>query len=402
MCCRTPGILPLLVSILLLVSGVFVSALADVAGYTTKNVEGRVVYVEEVALSQHATETNNALELLRIKLQEIDLMNMNEDAKANLRSVVFFMDWQRVNNGAAVYHPDVSWLSQNGWLTHKEQTVNITNIRNFINWTTVNQPYMLLHELSHVFHHQVLGFNHPDIIDAYESAIQSGKYDKVAYSSGFNSNAKKKAYATTNAKEYFAELTEAYFGTNDFYPFNRNDLKLHDPMGYSVVEKIWRGATPAIVDHGMPVSEETIFDENRFYRLSNQSIGASKSLDVINDGKNNLLQLASTGQYSGQYWKIEKTANSFYRLTNQWQGRDKSLDIVNDHLDNKVQLADTGNYSGQLWRIAKLENGSYRLTTQFQGAGKSLGVDDRGNSIRLQLFSSRDNPGQYWQITEVE
>jgi len=29
------------------------------------------------------------------------------------------------------------------------------------------------------------------------------------------------------------------------------------------------------------------------------------------------------------------------------------LDVVNDGTNNKLQLADTGNYSGQLWKIAE-------------------------------------------------
>ena len=42
-----------------------------------------------------------------------------------------------------------------------------------------------------------------------------------------------------NDQEYFAELTEAYFGTNDFYPFVRAELKQHDPKMYQVLEKVW-------------------------------------------------------------------------------------------------------------------------------------------------------------------
>ena len=38
---------------------------------------------------------------------------------------------------------------------------------------------------------------------------------------------------------YFAELSEAYFGTNDFYPFVRAELKEHDPRGYALMEKAW-------------------------------------------------------------------------------------------------------------------------------------------------------------------
>jgi hypothetical protein len=43
----------------------------------------------------------------------------------------------------------------------------------------------------------------------------------------------------TNPKEYFAELSEAYFGKNDFYPFVRGELKVHDPVGYRLMEEAW-------------------------------------------------------------------------------------------------------------------------------------------------------------------
>ena len=48
-----------------------------------------------------------------------------------------------------------------------------------------------------------------------------------------------RAYALTNEKEYFAELTEAYYGFNDFYPFNREQLQAFDPAGYLLVEQAW-------------------------------------------------------------------------------------------------------------------------------------------------------------------
>jgi len=43
----------------------------------------------------------------------------------------------------------------------------------------------------------------------------------------------------TNKKEYFSELTEAYFGRNDFYPFSRSDLKEYDPVGYQMMVDCW-------------------------------------------------------------------------------------------------------------------------------------------------------------------
>jgi hypothetical protein len=48
------------------------------------------------------------------------------------------------------------------------------------------------------------------------------------------------AYAMTNQMEYFAELTEAVFSTNDFYPFTRDELAAHDPVGMAAVLKAWK------------------------------------------------------------------------------------------------------------------------------------------------------------------
>lgn len=48
-----------------------------------------------------------------------------------------------------------------------------------------------------------------------------------------------KHYALNNSQEYFAETSEAYFGTNDFFPFVRAELKEHDPRGFGLMEKVW-------------------------------------------------------------------------------------------------------------------------------------------------------------------
>jgi dipeptidyl-peptidase-4 len=43
--------------------------------------------------------------------------------------------------------------------------------------------------------------------------------------------------------EYFAESTEAYFGRNDFFPFDRRELTRHDPEVEALLGKLW-GAGP--------------------------------------------------------------------------------------------------------------------------------------------------------------
>ena len=94
---------------------------------------------------------------------------------------------------------------------------------------------MVLHELSHAWHHQYLGFGHTGIRTAFEDAMAAGLYDSVPYATGGSYE----AYATTDHKEYFAELTEAWFWENDYYPFNRAELLEFDPVGAAVVEAAW-------------------------------------------------------------------------------------------------------------------------------------------------------------------
>jgi ricin-type beta-trefoil lectin protein len=104
-------------------------------------------------------------------------------------------------------------------------------------------------------------------------------------------------------------------------------------------------------------SEEGVFDAKSYYRLTTKWRGDGKSLDVVNDGKNNnQLILARTGKFSGQFWKITPVGGGYYRLTTEWQGSGKSLDVVNDRKNNNQPiLADTGNYFGQFWKISKVK-----------------------------------------------
>jgi hypothetical protein len=94
---------------------------------------------------------------------------------------------------------------------------------------------MVLHELAHGYHHLVLGVKHGGIEAAYKQAVDRKLYESVEYVNG----GKQKAYAMTDSKEYYAELSEAYFGKNDYFPYTRTELAKHDPVGYRLMESTW-------------------------------------------------------------------------------------------------------------------------------------------------------------------
>jgi len=102
----------------------------------------------------------------------------------------------------------------------------------------LKHPAVVLHELAHAYHDQILSFDHPEIIAAYEKAKAAGNYENVLAHTG----KRVKHYGLNNHKEYFAEGTEAFFYRNDFYPFVRAELKEHDPALQDLLIKIWEPA----------------------------------------------------------------------------------------------------------------------------------------------------------------
>ena len=135
------------------------------------------------------------------------------------------------------YHPNPRWLAENNMNPEKARCVELSNARNFLKWSE-EQPWMVLHELAHGYHHQYVkgGFNNPEVKKAYKNAMKAKRYESVLRANG----RKEKAYAATNPMEYFAEASEAYFGKNDFYPFDRAELEQHDPETFALVDRLWR------------------------------------------------------------------------------------------------------------------------------------------------------------------
>jgi hypothetical protein len=158
-----------------------------------------------------------------------------EKAVTELKKVRIWVEWQKKPGGAAEFHPSAKWLKDNGYNPEKAGCVEINNCKNFVEWSKKTQPWMVLHELAHAYHFRVLGEGNATIQAAYKQAMERKLYDSVEFIHG----GKRKAYATTNNKEYFAEVSEAFFGKNDFFPFNREEFKKHDPVGYEALCKVW-------------------------------------------------------------------------------------------------------------------------------------------------------------------
>jgi len=201
--------------------------------YEARRVRGWTIRVNRELLTTRRAVGDPALELLDSRLLEI-VRAVPEGPLAHLRRVPIWLGVADGHAPCAEYHPSADWLRENGYNPDKARAVEIGNAARFLEWSRA-QPAMLLHELAHAYHDQVLGFDHAGIRAAYRAAVESGAYDTVLRADG----RREKHYALTDPKEYFAEATEAFFGTNDFYPFVRAELEQHDPRAAALLRQVW-------------------------------------------------------------------------------------------------------------------------------------------------------------------
>ena len=203
-----------------------------------KKVEGWTVKLDpQLLLKENKAIYNKAIKALANHLQRITYIVPAKRLK-DLKKVLIWMELDNPELGNMQYHPNVNWLINHGHDPRLVKHVHITHAEILYKAKTWEKhPYVILHELAHGFHDQVLSFNNPEIIKVYKAAMKKGIYEEVLLFTG----KKVPHYSLTDHKEYFAESTEAYFGVNDFYPFVRAELKEHDPAMHALLKKIWSG-----------------------------------------------------------------------------------------------------------------------------------------------------------------
>lgn len=202
--------------------------------YTAREIEGWKVLVNNQLLSEHSDLADNVLKLLKHQLYQITRV-VPEGPLKELRRIPIWTEYKAPRHPCMCYHPNRQWLIENDFNPEKERSVEIANAENFLKWTH-DQPWMVMHELAHSYHHCVLGYDHAELNQVYKDAVKSKQYESVLHING----QPRRAYALNNDQEYFAEATEAFFGTNDFYPFVRAELKQHDPNMYQLLKKLWK------------------------------------------------------------------------------------------------------------------------------------------------------------------
>lgn len=166
-----------------------------------------------------------------------------EPALGKIQRVPIWIHITSPETRCMAYHPGAQWLREHKMNPAMEKGIEIGHAKTFLEWT-YEQPWMILHELAHAYHDRDLadGYENADVKSAFEAAMRKGTYASVMHWNGKMA----KAYATTNQMEYFAEVSEAYFGQNDFYPFVKAELQTADPEGFQMLTRVWGVVTKKI------------------------------------------------------------------------------------------------------------------------------------------------------------
>ena len=214
----------------------------EIVGYTRVEHQGFIIQVQDIGLFDHGQETNEALDIVRNELNAIlHQYDLSQSVLNSLKQWTFFIDWNTGFGDIARFHASKNWLVNNGFILEKLNSIEVSNVGYFLHFTELNRPNLLLHEIAHLYHITTLTTNYEPIYQAFLNARESGIYNSVSYHEGNGSYLENVVSpAVSDQLDYFAELTEAYFGTNDYFPFNREQLKEHDPQGFAVVESVWK------------------------------------------------------------------------------------------------------------------------------------------------------------------
>src|SRR5437870_12203478 len=150
------------------------------ASHTIRSIEEWSVHVDDRLLSGADAELGQrAMGLLADHLKKISAVMAGEKL-ARIKQVPIWLDLSHGGLRSAQYHPSKGWLAANGYDLALAKCVHIPDAKDFVSPRLQHdQPWMVLHELAHAYHDQVLGFEEPRILAAWKKFVASGRYESV-------------------------------------------------------------------------------------------------------------------------------------------------------------------------------------------------------------------------------
>ena len=198
------------------------------------------IQVEKQLITEDHDLANKALARLKKKLTEA-LKALPPSSHARLKKLPIYLLYGQKSagggrdNGLEYYQksaPDYDKQLDPHW----RSCIVIYSAENYVQISDLWALKAVVHELAHAHQLEQWPEDQSDIYQAWKHATQFGLYHGVRDNQG---KTMEKAYAAVNSLEYFAELSCMYFARCNYQPFEREELKTYDPVGYAMIEKMW-------------------------------------------------------------------------------------------------------------------------------------------------------------------
>lgn len=206
------------------------------ASYTVQDLAGWQVMVHNALLPGGKLADTGA----RAKARLVDAMRrlktwMPAAPLARLLKVKIWLEVDSTNGpwgrtSGYQYHPGRDWLIDMDFNPGKHKCVEFGNASSLARRSPDSTVSVLLHELAHAYHDQVLTFDDPHILAAYKRCVEGDAYPA-------------RDWVKSDHKEFFAGATTRYFGRRD----EREAVGKRDPVLEKYLNKIW-GSPKAVMD----------------------------------------------------------------------------------------------------------------------------------------------------------
>lgn len=197
--------------------------------YIIKDIEGWQVYVHRDLLADGKQQEigKPALRQLNYGLAKAKQMVAREPLE-KLQKVKIWLEVDSTNGkhggtAAYQYHPDLDWLEKMDFNPGKVRCVEYGTAAGLAKRADFETVQVTMHELAHAYHHQVLGFEDPDVLAAHKRAGTEGKYPANDW------------VVRADHKEFFAGLTTRYFESEE----RRKEIVERDPVFAKKLEQFW-------------------------------------------------------------------------------------------------------------------------------------------------------------------
>lgn len=211
------------------------AAFEPTSSYREESLQGFTVSLAPQAVKNKA-DADALVRELDLELKRINRVVPDKALKV-LQGVTIWVEWDTPAEKRAVarFFPGSASAKKAGVNPDKADGVEVPNLKRFLKTREAGAEWVAMHELAHAYHYLALQDRDGDIQAGHKQAVERKLYDDVEHFNG----ARGRGYAVANHWEYFATLSEAYFGKSFNYPYDRPGLLRHDTAGYYLMVDTW-------------------------------------------------------------------------------------------------------------------------------------------------------------------